>query len=57
MSRTAPRWMTATTIVALYTKAKADAICGVGTWGCAIHTAAVIGKAAWKLRLALMAFS
>ena len=51
------RWTTAATIVAPLTKAKANAICGVGMWGNAIHTVCLIGKAAWKLRLALMAFS
>jgi len=54
---TAPRSTTATTIVALSTKARDSAICGVGMWGNAIHTVCLIGKAVWKLRLALMAFS
>ena len=57
MSRTARRWTTATTIAALSTKAKANAICGVGMWGHVIHTGSLIGKAIWKLRLCLMAFS
>jgi len=57
MSRTAHQWTTAATIVALSTKAKANVICGVGMWGHVIHTASLIGKAVWKLRLCLMAFS
>lgn len=57
MKTTAPQWTTAATIVALSTKVKANVICGVGTWGCAIHTGTAIGKAIWKLRLCLMAFS
>jgi hypothetical protein len=57
MTRIERRWTTVTTIVALSTKVKANAICGVGTWGHAIHTVSLIGKAVWKLRLALMVFS
>jgi hypothetical protein len=57
MRRIGRRSTTATTIVALSTKVKADVICGVGMWGSAIHTVSLIGKAVWKLRLALMAFS
>jgi hypothetical protein len=54
---TAPQWTTVTRIVAAFTNLKANAICGAGMWGSAIHTAAAIGKAIWKLRLCLMAFS
>lgn len=54
---TAPRDRTVGGIVALSTKARASVICGVGTWGSVIHTGAAIGKAIWKLRLCLMAFS
>lgn len=57
MKVTAPRWTTAATIVARCVRLKDNAICGVGMWGNAIHTACLIGKAAWKLRLCLMAFS
>jgi hypothetical protein len=53
---TARRWTIATTIVALSTKARDSAICGVGMWGSVIHTVSLIGKAVWKLRLALMTF-
>lgn len=44
-------------IVARCATLKASVICAVGTKGSAIHMAAVIGKAIWKLRLCLMAFS
>lgn len=57
MPRTAHQWTTAATIAAQFTKVRDSAICGVGMWGNAIHTGALIGKAIWKLRLALMAFS
>jgi hypothetical protein len=57
MSRIERRSTTAVTIVALSTKVKVDVICGVGMWGHVIHTASLIGKAVWKLRLCLMAFS
>ena len=57
MKAIAPQSTTATTIVALSTKVRANVICGVGTWGHVIHTACLIGKAIWKLRLCLMAFS
>lgn len=53
----APPLTTAARIAAPFTRAKATAICGAGMWGHVIHTGAVIGKAIWKLRLALMAFS